>query len=401
MYSEEGRFTVSCNCRYANYPYWNWRTAEDSNFLKVLSNYHDDRQLSPATPAHVLKLVGIAGFEPTTSASQTQRSTKLSYIPLKNYHCTQSRTGFCMCILMDHRSVMTTSFAMNVWKLTESCRRGTTPRYLLEQPRLGIEPRSTFSCCTHMPSSFGTIEWSMSVYLLTYQGVVTQLTSNLRLSWKSPVNNFIVMNTGMFGFLTSREATWGLPIITNGGTRPSVRLITLSSRAAGTYDWDLRLKDWTNEYWASSVHILDLSGCHHVMVFIQKWNCRRESNPHEAFATRLKVWGPTISRLQHWKSCMSFRTGIQPQQPEGGNLIPLRTSPLIPSPVVNWWSVTESNRSSGFNWLCQTESSLLTPHMKICWLLGSTGVFYTFSCRDTAFSFYKMSDSCFHYYTIS
>jgi len=51
------------------------------------------------------------------------------------------------------------------------------------------------------------------------------------------------MNTGMFGFLTSREATWGLPIITNGGTRPSVRLITLSSRAAGTYDWDLRLKD--------------------------------------------------------------------------------------------------------------------------------------------------------------
>ena len=30
----------------------NWWTVEDSNFLKVLSNYHDDRQLSPATPAH-------------------------------------------------------------------------------------------------------------------------------------------------------------------------------------------------------------------------------------------------------------------------------------------------------------------------------------------------------------
>jgi|688.fasta_scaffold02355_47 hypothetical protein len=30
----------------------NWWTVEDSNFLKVLSNYHDDRQLSSATPAH-------------------------------------------------------------------------------------------------------------------------------------------------------------------------------------------------------------------------------------------------------------------------------------------------------------------------------------------------------------
>ena len=29
-----------------------------------------------------LKMVGVAGFEPTTSWSQTTRSTKLSYTPL-------------------------------------------------------------------------------------------------------------------------------------------------------------------------------------------------------------------------------------------------------------------------------------------------------------------------------
>ena len=30
------------------------------------------------------RMVGMAGFEPTTSASRTQRSTKLSYIPKLN-----------------------------------------------------------------------------------------------------------------------------------------------------------------------------------------------------------------------------------------------------------------------------------------------------------------------------
>ena len=32
-------------------------------------------------PFFIVFLVGIAGFEPTTSASRRQRSTKLSYIP--------------------------------------------------------------------------------------------------------------------------------------------------------------------------------------------------------------------------------------------------------------------------------------------------------------------------------
>ena len=36
-----------------------------------------------ADAAFFLQMVGMTGFEPTTSASRTQRSTKLSYIPSK------------------------------------------------------------------------------------------------------------------------------------------------------------------------------------------------------------------------------------------------------------------------------------------------------------------------------
>lgn len=35
---------------------------------------------------------------------------------------------------------------------------------------------------------------------------------------------------------------FGFPIIANGATHPAVALMSLSSRAADAYDWDLRLK---------------------------------------------------------------------------------------------------------------------------------------------------------------
>ena len=38
-----------------------------------------------AAPAAERSMVGMAGFEPTTSASRTQRSTKLSHIPTSRY----------------------------------------------------------------------------------------------------------------------------------------------------------------------------------------------------------------------------------------------------------------------------------------------------------------------------
>jgi hypothetical protein len=37
-------------------------------------------------------LVGMAGFEPTTSRSRTERSTKLSHIPTPPYHTRSPRT---------------------------------------------------------------------------------------------------------------------------------------------------------------------------------------------------------------------------------------------------------------------------------------------------------------------
>jgi hypothetical protein len=48
-------------------------------------------------------------------------------------------------------------------------------------------------------------------------------------------------NTGMFGFLTIAEQSWGLPIIRNGCVSPSAHLIFLSSRAAVSYDWGITL----------------------------------------------------------------------------------------------------------------------------------------------------------------
>ena len=38
-------------------------------------------------PLHVkrLRLIGVTGFEPATSASRTQRSTRLSYAPRRDY----------------------------------------------------------------------------------------------------------------------------------------------------------------------------------------------------------------------------------------------------------------------------------------------------------------------------
>ena len=46
---------------------------------------------SPGLP--VCLLVGMAGFEPTTSASRTQRSTKLSHIPTRRNDTRSRRTG--------------------------------------------------------------------------------------------------------------------------------------------------------------------------------------------------------------------------------------------------------------------------------------------------------------------
>ncbi len=53
------------------------------------------RRRNPARPIHVLlsgnviqRLVGVTGFEPATSASQRQRSAKLSYTPI----CAENRT---------------------------------------------------------------------------------------------------------------------------------------------------------------------------------------------------------------------------------------------------------------------------------------------------------------------
>ena len=51
------------------------------------------RQAMYATPAAERSMVGMAGFEPTTSASRTQRSTKLSHIPTSRYDTWSCRRG--------------------------------------------------------------------------------------------------------------------------------------------------------------------------------------------------------------------------------------------------------------------------------------------------------------------
>lgn len=49
--------------------------------------------------------------------------------------------------------------------------------------------------------------------------------------------NFILMNTGMFGFLTAACAALGSSYHQKWCTRSSVLYPVLSSRAADAYDW--------------------------------------------------------------------------------------------------------------------------------------------------------------------
>ena len=43
-----------------------------------------------------IKKIGVTGFEPATSASRTQRSTKLSHTPKHgSYYNTKNKIGYC------------------------------------------------------------------------------------------------------------------------------------------------------------------------------------------------------------------------------------------------------------------------------------------------------------------
>lgn len=48
---------------------------------------------SGSAPDRVIRMVGMAGFEPTTSRSRTERSTKLSHIPARTYAITTGATA--------------------------------------------------------------------------------------------------------------------------------------------------------------------------------------------------------------------------------------------------------------------------------------------------------------------
>ena len=61
-----------------------YKTRLLSNFgCKLIKYFHATKK----EPISKLKKIGATGFEPATSASRTQRSTKLSHAPLKKNHC--------------------------------------------------------------------------------------------------------------------------------------------------------------------------------------------------------------------------------------------------------------------------------------------------------------------------
>ena len=71
---------------YTSQRQYQWRCGWDSNprTLVGIAGFQD-QSLKPLSH-HIIKMVGMTGFEPATSCSQSTHSAKLSYIPIKGGH---------------------------------------------------------------------------------------------------------------------------------------------------------------------------------------------------------------------------------------------------------------------------------------------------------------------------
>ena len=140
---------------------------------------------------------------------------RLSYTQLTDFHC---KNVYCL------------------WNWTTSRAYERILHYTLEHDQCSVYCHSPFCDGQHQTKDALTIKVNDSR--------CNELHYSF-LYWKIPVTNNIVMNTGMFGFLTPpRWAPWGLPIITNGDAKPSASLTILFSRAADSYNWVYTLNWW-------------------------------------------------------------------------------------------------------------------------------------------------------------